>query len=102
LDCYLLRSDGSGSQDPDEFYNLLDNDFDYSDDAYWVETAWRREDTLDFYWNGVCKLVRYIKWQNAKSRRRTERDDIETRRYPAIGSQYGWTANQADVNQRAQ
>jgi hypothetical protein len=29
----------------ESFDNLMDNEVDYSDDAYWVEVAWRREDT---------------------------------------------------------
>jgi len=29
----------------ESFNNLMDNEVDYSDDAYWVEVAWRREDT---------------------------------------------------------
>jgi hypothetical protein len=35
------------------FDNLVDNEVDYSDDANWVEAAWRREDTSDFYQNSA-------------------------------------------------
>lgn len=37
----------------DSFDNLVDNEVDYSDDANWVEAAWRREDTSDVYQNGA-------------------------------------------------
>lgn len=35
------------------FDNLVDNEVDYSDDANWVEVAWRREDISDVYQNGA-------------------------------------------------
>ena len=39
------------------FDNLLDNEDDSSDDAYWVEVAWKREDALNIYQNGVRKRI---------------------------------------------
>jgi hypothetical protein len=37
----------------ESFDNMVDNEVDYSDDAKWVETAWRREDNSDVYQNGA-------------------------------------------------
>ena len=38
-----------------DFNKLLDDDFDSSDDAYWVADAWKREDISDFNQNELCK-----------------------------------------------
>src|SRR5260370_41150632 len=37
------------------FNSLLEYDFNSSDDTNWVASAWRREDTPEFYQNGVRK-----------------------------------------------